>query len=186
MALYGTKSASSAHQEDPHPMFRPFLGSAGLRSMFVLAAVAVFAGCGSGVGPTSRPATTTSPTAAPTAAASTACKIEAGTVDGGSTAADLGAWMVAFKPLAATAGAPTTIGGADALVIDEAFAATPCKNAELWPTPGGWLDASEQKRYFVFEVGGKRLVATIFSDDWNFAANVDAAAAVLATVTFGG
>lgn len=114
------------------------------------------------------------------------CKVAAGTVAGGSSAADLAAWMLAFKPLAATAGAPATIGGADALVVDEAFAATPCENAELWPTAGGWLDATEQKRYFVFEMAGKRLVATIFSSDANFAVNVDAATAVLGTLDFKG
>lgn len=114
------------------------------------------------------------------------CNAEAGTTAAGTTAADLAAWMLAFKPLAATAGAPATIGAAESLVIDEAFAGTPCENAELWPTDGGWLDASEQKRYFVLEVGGKRLVATIATADANFAANVDVAAAVLSTLAFGG
>jgi len=114
------------------------------------------------------------------------CNLQSATVDGGSSAADLVTWMLAFKPLAGKAGAPATIDGSAALVVDEQFAGTPCENAELWPTAGGWLDAGEQKRYFVFEMGGKRLVATIFSSDANFAANVDAARAVLGALDFKG
>jgi hypothetical protein len=26
------------------------------------------------------------------------------------------------------------------------------RRGELWPTPGGWLDASEHQRFFVLEV----------------------------------
>lgn len=112
------------------------------------------------------------------------CNTEAGTDDGGASAGDLASWMIKYVPLAGTAGAPSTIGGSDALVVDEAFAGTPCQNPELWPTSGGWLDATEHKRYFVFEVAGKRLVATIVSTDAGFAANVDVGLAVLGTVTF--
>lgn len=112
------------------------------------------------------------------------CNKDAGDVTGGTTAADLAAWMLALAPLAATAGTATTIDGAPALVVDESFTGTPCVNGELWPTAGGWLDASEQKRYFVFEVGGKRLVATIASSDAKFAAQSAAALAVLESVNF--
>lgn len=112
------------------------------------------------------------------------CNKAAGDVTAGSTAADLVAWMLAFAPLAGTAGAPASIGGSNALVVNEAFAGTPCVNAELWPTPGGWLDANEQKRYFVFDVGGKRLVATIVSSDEKFAAQERGSLAILESLRF--
>jgi len=112
------------------------------------------------------------------------CDKGAGTITAGSTAAELAAWMVAYAPLNGSAGTATTIDGAKALVVDEAFAGTPCENPELWPTDGGWLDASEHKRYFVFEVGGQRLVATIHSSDAEFDSHVEAALAVLATLRF--
>jgi hypothetical protein len=113
------------------------------------------------------------------------CNPGGGDTSGGSTASELATWMLAFAPLHGTAGAPATIGGAKALVVDEAFAGTPCVNAELWPTDGGWLDASERKRYFVFEVGGKRLVATIVSTDAKFDAQADAVVGILASLRFG-
>ena len=112
------------------------------------------------------------------------CNKASGTATAGSTAAELAAWMVAYAPLNGSAETATTIAGSEALVIDEAFAGTPCENAELWPTDGGWLDASERKRYFVFEVGGKRLVATIISSDAKFDAHVDEGLAVLASLRF--
>jgi hypothetical protein len=112
------------------------------------------------------------------------CNKDAGDVPGGTTASELASWMLAYKPLAGTAGAETTIAGFPAEVIDEAFAATPCENAELWPTAGGWLDASEKKRYFVFEAGGKRLVATIVSPDAKFASQVDSAMTVIESLRF--
>jgi hypothetical protein len=46
------------------------------------------------------------------------------------------------------------------------------------------VDQREQKRYFVFEATGRRMVATIFSPDERFASHVDAAMAVLASVGF--
>jgi hypothetical protein len=113
------------------------------------------------------------------------CHPDAGDATGGSTAAELSTWMLAFAPLHGTAAAPATIGGTRALVVDEAFAGTPCVNAELWPTDGGWLDASERKRYFVFEVGGKRLVATIVSSDAKFDAQADAVLGILVSLRFG-
>ena len=112
------------------------------------------------------------------------CDKDAGTATGGSTAAELSTWMLAYAPLKGSAGTATTIDGSKALVVDEAFAGTPCVNPVLWPTDGGWLDASEHKRYFVFEVGGKRLVATIISSDAKFDSHVDAALAVLASLRF--
>jgi len=112
------------------------------------------------------------------------CDKAAGTATGGSTAAELATWMLAYAPLNGSAGAATTIDGSKALVVDEAFAGTPCEHPELWPTDGGWLDAGERKRYFVFEVGGQRLVATIHSSDAKFDVQVDAALAVLATIRF--
>lgn len=112
------------------------------------------------------------------------CNKDAGTATGGSTAAELVTWMLAYAPLQGSAGPATTIAGSKALVVDEAFAGTPCVNAELWPTSGGWLDASQHKRHFVFEVGGKRLVAAIASSDAKFDSQVDAALAVLASLRF--
>lgn len=112
------------------------------------------------------------------------CNKAAGTTSGGSTAAELVTWMLAFAPMHGSAGTATTIDGTKALVVDEAFAGTPCVNAELWPTSGGWLAASEHKRHFVFEVGGKRLVAAIASSDARFDSQVDAALAVLASLHF--
>lgn len=112
------------------------------------------------------------------------CNKDAGDVPGGTSAADLAAWMLAFAPLAATAGAPTTIDSAPTLVVDEGFAGTPCVNAELWPTAGGWLDATEKKRYFVFEIKGKRLVATVASSDAKFEAQVGAGLAVINSLDF--
>ena len=112
------------------------------------------------------------------------CNKDAGTATGGTTAAELAAWMLAFAPLKGTAGAQTTIAGSDALVVNEAFAGTPCENPELWPTSGGWLDASEHKRYFVFEVAGKRFVATIVSSDAKFDSQVDATLAILQSLRF--
>ncbi len=112
------------------------------------------------------------------------CDPNSGTFQQGFSPADLAAWMLAFKPLAGTAGAPTTIGGSPALVIDEAFAGTPCPNPILWSTPGGWVYEREQKRYFIFEAAGRRFVATIFSTDEQFASHVDVATAVLASIGF--
>ena len=41
------------------------------------------------------------------------CDPNSGTVQQGYSAADLAAWMLAFKPLAATAGAPATVDGSN-------------------------------------------------------------------------
>lgn len=112
------------------------------------------------------------------------CDKAAGTEPGGSTAADLAAWMLAYAPMAGSAGAPTTIDGSTALVVNEEWAGTACENGELWPTPGGWLDAPEHKRFFIFEVGGKRLVASIASSNEKFDAQVGAGLAVLESVRF--
>jgi hypothetical protein len=112
------------------------------------------------------------------------CNKAAGTESAGTTAADLATWMLAYAPLASTAGSETTINGSTALVVDEAWAGAPCENGELWATPGGWLDAPEQKRFFIFEVAGKRLVAAIASSNEQFAAQVDAGLAVLASLKF--
>lgn len=112
------------------------------------------------------------------------CDPNSGPLQQGFSAADLAAWMLAYKPLAATAAAPATIDKSKAIVIDEAFAGTPCLNLQLWSTPGGWVDQREQKRYFVFEATGRRMVATIFSPDERFASHVDAAMAVLGSVGF--
>ena len=113
------------------------------------------------------------------------CADRSGATDpAGSSAADLAAWMLAWAPLAAASSAPVTIAGQHALVVDEAFAGMPCQNANLWPTSGGWLDAAEHKRYFIFEASGNRFVATIVSPDSTFASQVDTGLAVLGTLTF--
>jgi hypothetical protein len=44
--------------------------------------------------------------------------------------------------------------------------------------------APEQKRFFVFEVGGKRVVAAIASSNEKFSAQVVAGLAVLESLTF--
>ena len=54
------------------------------------------------------------------------CDPNSGTAQQGYSPADLAAWMLAFAPLAGTAGPPSTVGRSPALVIDEAFAGTPC------------------------------------------------------------
>lgn len=110
------------------------------------------------------------------------CDPNSGIVPQGFAASALAAWMLAFKPLAATAEASTSVDGFPALVVDEAFAGTPCLNPVLWSTSGGWVDQREQKRYFIFNAAGRRLVATIFSTDERFASYVDAARAVLDSV----
>jgi len=112
------------------------------------------------------------------------CNRDAGTTSGGATPAELAAWMLALSPLKATAGAPATIDGSQAVVVDESFAGTPCVNGELWPTSGGWLDASERKQYYLFEVGGKRFVATIVSSDAKFDAELSAGLQVLGSLHF--
>ncbi len=110
------------------------------------------------------------------------CDPNSGIVPQGFAASALAAWMLAFKPLAATAGAPTSVDGFPAFVVDEAFNGTPCLNPVLWSTPGGRIDQTEQKRFFIFNAAGRRLVATIFSPDARFASHVDAARAVLESV----
>lgn len=118
------------------------------------------------------------------AAAADPCVDAAGAAAIGPSAADLANWMQAWAPLKATAGAPVTVAGRQALVVEEAFAGTPCPTANLWRTDGGYLDPSEHKRYFIFETGGTRIVATIVSQDANFAAHVDEGLAALGSLTF--
>lgn len=110
------------------------------------------------------------------------CDPNSGIVPQGYSASALAAWMLAFEPLAATAGAPTSVDGYPALVVDEAFNGTPCLNPVLWSTPGGRIDQTEQKRFFIFNAAGRRLVGTIFSPDARFASHVDAALGVLHSV----
>lgn len=112
------------------------------------------------------------------------CNKGAGTTTGATSAAGLVTWMLAVAPLNGSAGTPVTLVGTKALVVNEAFAGTPCVNAELWPTSGGWLDANERKRYFVLDVSGTRLVATIVSSDAKFDAQVAAGLAVLESLRF--
>lgn len=118
------------------------------------------------------------------AAVADPCDDASGAAAIGPSAADLANWMLAWAPLKATAAAPVTIGGQQALVVEEAFAGAPCPTANIWRTDGGYLDPTEHKRYFIFETGGKRFVATIVSQDANFAAHVDEGLAVLESLAF--
>ncbi len=118
------------------------------------------------------------------AAVADPCDDASGPAAIGSSAADLANWMLAWAPLHATAAASVTVGGQEALVVEEAFAGVPCPTANMWRNDGGFLDPTEHKRYFIFEVGGKRFVATVVSTDANFAAHVDEGLRVLRTLVF--
>lgn len=86
-------------------------------------------------------------------------------IDAGTSSDDLATWMGTWTPLHASKPVAATVSGRPAITVDEAFDGTPCSNANLWPTSGGFLDSAEHKRYAILEVGGKRVVVTLVGRD---------------------
>jgi len=112
------------------------------------------------------------------------CDTGSSDVDPGATPAKLATWMSSWKPLHASKPVAAKVGAIDALAIDEGFDGSPCANANLWPTSGGYLDPAEHKRYFILEVGGKRVVVTLVGRDDTWGATLPDGQSVLDSLTF--
>ena len=105
-------------------------------------------------------------------------------IDPGASAGDLATWMGTWAPLHASAPGAAKISGLDAITVEEAFDGTPCANANLWPTSGGYLDPGEHKRYAILEVGGKRVVVTLVGRDDTWDSTLADGQKVLDSLTF--
>ena len=93
--------------------------------------------------------------------------------------------MRTWAPLHASAPIAAKVSGLDAVMIEEGFAGTTtCPNGNLWPTSGGYLDPQEHKRYYVVDVGGKRVVVTLVGRDDTWAATLKDGLAELDTLKF--
>ena len=112
------------------------------------------------------------------------CDPKSATIKPGTSAADLATWMGRWAPLHATAPTAAKVSGLDAIMVEEGFGGTPCATANLWPTSGGYLDPQEHKRYFILEVGGKRVVVTLVAPDDTWATTLTDGLAVLDTLKF--
>jgi len=87
-------------------------------------------------------------------------------IDAGTSPEDLAAWMDSWAPLNASKPVAGTVSGIPAVVVEEAFEGTAaCPDANLWATPGSYLDPQEHKRYSIVTVGEKRLVVTLVGRD---------------------
>lgn len=104
-------------------------------------------------------------------------------IDIGPSPQDLATWMAGWAPLHAAKAVPGKVAGHDALIVEEAFDGS-CDGPNLWPNPGGYLDPAEHKRYAIFEVGGKRVIATIVGRDDTWEATLPDAEKVLDSLTF--
>ena len=112
------------------------------------------------------------------------CDPQSSDIDPGPSAADLAKWMGSWVPLHSTGPVAATLSGFAALTVDEAFTGTPCANANLWPTSGGYLDPPEHKRYFILEVRGTRVVVTLVGRDDTWDATLADGLAVLDGLQF--
>jgi len=104
-------------------------------------------------------------------------------IDPGQSPQELADWMTAWAPLHASKPAAGKLSGIDALVVEEAFDGS-CDGPNLWPTPGGYLDPAEHKRYAILEVGGKRIVVTLVGRDDTWDATLADGEQVLDSLTF--
>jgi hypothetical protein len=103
--------------------------------------------------------------------------------DPGQSPQDLASWMAAWAPLHASKPVAGKLGGINALVVEEAFDGS-CDGPNLWPTPGGYLDPAEHKRYAILDVGGKRVVVTLVGRDDTWDATLADGEQVLDSLTF--
>ena len=101
----------------------------------------------------------------------------------GPSSRDLADWMLSLDVLGATESPATQVAGHDALVVEEHFAGTAvCPELQMWETDAGGVFPREHKRYHIFEVGGRRVVAVIMAPDADFDGRVDEALGALATL----
>ena len=98
---------------------------------------------------------------------------------------DLAEWLASLEVLGATDTSKGTIAGRDAWVLDEGFVGSAgCPELYLWDNDGGFVAPQEHKRYYIFEAGGRRLVALVVAPDEDFDRRVDEALGVLDTLRF--
>ena len=103
----------------------------------------------------------------------------------GPSARDLADWLSSLDVLGATESPATQVAGHDALVTEEHFVGSAsCPELALWDNDAGSIVPREHKRFHIFEVGDRRVVAVIMAPDADFDRLVGEAVQALATLRF--